>query len=299
VTVTLEPLPSAPESTETIPEEASAAATVDAAEAALPEASLSDVTVAEPAQEASAATPAAPPETAPAAREASHRGHEAPRHVPSAHLGPRLPAIVRPQGLVRPPRPGEVPQPQHAHLPGWVRRVHGQAAPILADLLGSLEGEMQKRYDGEVRALLAGISAGRFSLAWQYPGLIDRGQTLLEAQRREAEAEAARRRSLEDARRKINEQLRDAGTHLAPDTATRLQRTLRSAGDVDTVKTVGSELDRAVTVARTVEERRRDKEIDRTRERIRRSLPRSAAADTPAETWQDALRRIADQYARP
>jgi hypothetical protein len=77
-----------------------------------------------------------------------------------------------------------------------------------------------------------------------------------------------------------------------------LQRTLRSAGDVAAIKTVGSELDHAVTAARAVEERRRDREIDRTRERIRRSLPRGAETDAPAESWQDALRRIADQYAR-
>lgn len=288
MTVTFQPLPPAPESTEVVPEEASIVATVEVVEAG-----LTELPEAPPAPLGAAVTLAEP-----TAHEAPHRAHEGARHVPAVHPGPRLPQIVRPQGLVRPSRPGDVPQPQHAHLPGWVRRVHGQAVPILADLLGSLDGESQKRYDSEVRDLIAGISTGKFSLAWQYPGLIDRGQTLLEAHRREAEAEAARRRGLENARRKINEQLRDAGTRLAPDTATRLQRTLRSAGDVDAIKTVGSEVDHAVTVARSVEERRRDREIDKTRERIRRSLPRGADGDSPAESWQDSLRRIAEQYAR-
>jgi len=297
VTVTFQPLPTAPESTEAVPEEAQVAATVEIPETAVTEPGAA----AEVAAETVAALPADPGAAVRGdggAHAEASKPARAPHPHPAIHTGPRLPQIVRPSGLVRPARPGDVPLPQHAHLPGWVRRVHGQAVPILADLLGSLEGDTQKRYDAEVRQLIAAISTGKFSLAWQYPGLIEHGQTLLEAQRREAEAEAARRRGLENARRKITEQLRDAGGQLPADTATRLQRTLRSAGDVAAIKTVGSELDHAVTAARTVEERRRDREIDRTRERIRRSLPRGAETDAPAESWQDALRRIADQYAR-
>jgi len=222
-----------------------------------------------------------------------HSGHRAP--VPSS--GPRLPAIQRPEGLIAPARPGDVPQPQHLHLPGWARRAHGQARPILADLVGSLTGEPRQQFSAHVAELVEGISAGKFSLAWQYPRLVDEGWALLETQRRDAEEEARRRRGLETARRRVAEQLRDAGARLTPDTASRLNRTLRSADGVDAIRGVASELDQAVAAVRSVEERRRDREIDRTRERLRRSLPRGADAEGPAETWQDALRRIAEQYS--
>jgi hypothetical protein len=48
-----------------------------------------------------------------------------------------------------------------------------------------------------------------------------------------------------------------------------------------------------VATSRGNEERRRDREIDRTRSRIRKTLPRAAATE-PAETWQDVLRRFAE-----
>jgi hypothetical protein len=178
-----------------------------------------------------------------------------------------------------------------------VRRAHGQARPILADLIGSLVGEPRQRFAAQVGELVEGMSAGRFSLAWQYPRLIDEGWALVGQQRREIEEEARRRRGLESARRRVADQLRDAGARLTPETTNRLHRTLRSADDVDAIKGVATELDQAVAAVRTVEERRRDREIDRTRERIRRALPRGATAEGPAETWQDALRRIADQYS--
>jgi len=223
----------------------------------------------------------------------SRAGHRAPVVSP----GPRLPGIERPEGLATAVRPGEVPQPQHLHLPGWVRRAHGQARPILADLIGNLTGEPRQQFSAQVAELVEGMSAGKFSLAWQYPRVIDQGWALLEQQRKDAEEEARRRRGLESARRRVADQLRDAGGRLAPETANRLQKTLRSADGVDAIKGVATELDQAVAAVRTLEERRRDREIDRTRERIRRALPRGAVAEGPAETWQDALRRIAENYS--
>jgi len=95
-------------------------------------------------------------------------------------------------------------------------------------------------------------------------------------QRAVTEEESKRRRGLESARRKVADQLRDAGARLTAETATRLNRTLRSADGPDAIKEVAAELDHAVAAVRTIEERRRDREIDRTRERLRRSLPRSA-----------------------
>jgi len=222
----------------------------------------------------------------------SRTGHR----PPVISSGPRLPGIHRPEGLAAPARPGDVPQPQHLHLPGWVRRAHGQARPILADLIGSLSGEAQKQFAAQVAELVAGMSSGKFSLAWQYPRLIDEGWALVERQRRDAEEEARRRRGLETARRRVADQLRDAAGRLTPEAASRLNKTLRSADGVDEIKVVATELDHAVAAVRTLEERRRDREIDKTRERLRRSLPRGADAEGPAESWQDSLRRIAAQY---
>lgn len=212
-------------------------------------------------------------------------------------MGPRLPRINRPTGLASAARPGEVPEPQHRHLPGWVRRVHGQARPVLADLLGTLSGEPRRLFDGEVGELVSGISAGRFSLAWQYPQLIDQGWALVERSRREAEAQARRRQSVEVARRRVGEQLRDAADRLAPEAAHRLHRDLTAATDVETIKHIGTELGQSLSSARSVEERRRDREIDRTRERLRRSLPQGGGDEAPSESWQDALRRIAEQVS--
>jgi len=218
--------------------------------------------------------------------------------APAGVPGPRPPVIVRPAALVAAARPGDVPEPAHRHLPGWVRRSHGQARPILADLLGSLDGEPRQQFESQVRQLIDAISSGKFSLAWQYPQLIDSGWALVERWRREAEVEARRRRGVESARRQLSEQLRGAGERLTPETVSRLHKNLRTAENVDTLKGVGSELEQALSSARTVEERRRDREIHRTRERLRRSLPQGANGDgEQAETWQDALRRIADQYA--
>ena len=215
---------------------------------------------------------------------------------PPSTPGPKLPRIRRPGGLPAAAHPGSVPEPQHRHLPGWVRRAHGQARPILADLLGQLSGEPRQHFEEDVRALVDGMSAGRFSLAWQYPQLIDGGWALVESNRRETEAQARRRQEMEHVRRRVGDQLREAGERLTPEIASRLRRTLQSAADVDAIRGVGSELNQVLSSARSVEERRRDREIDRTRERLRRSLPQ-AVAESPAESWQDALRRIADQVA--
>lgn len=215
----------------------------------------------------------------------------------SAAAGPKLPRIVRPHQLPRAVRPADIPTPDHHHLPGWVRRVHGQVRPILADIAGNLEDDARARFDADVAGVIAAISSGRFSVAWQYPRLISDGMTLVERHRSEIEEQSRRRRSLDNARRKASDALRDQGTHLATDASARLQRSLRSATDVDAVRAVEREVEQATTVARSVEERRREREIDKTRQRIRRVAPRGAEPSAPAEAWQDTLRRIADQYS--
>lgn len=212
-------------------------------------------------------------------------------------VSPKLPRIVRPVGLARAARPADIPFPEHHHLPGWVRRIHGQARPVLADIAGGLDGEVRERYEAGVRDLIAAISSGRFSLAWQYPRLIDDGMALYSRHRRENEEALRQRRSLDAARRRVSDTIRDSGSRLAPDVASRLQKSLQAAGDADEIRAIDREAQQALSSARTVEERRREREIDRTRQRIRRALPRGAVAEPPSETWQDVLRRIAGQYS--
>ena len=60
-------------------------------------------------------------------------------------------------------------------------------------------------------------AAGRFSLAWNYPKLIDEGMELLEGQRKENAETFAAQRALDARRRKASDSLREAGTRLQPD----------------------------------------------------------------------------------
>jgi hypothetical protein len=198
--------------------------------------------------------------------------------------------------LPRAASPIEPPTPDHHHLPGWVRRVHGQARPILADLLGGLSGDTQQRFRASLDALIGGISAGKFSLAWQYPTVISDGMELFEQHRRENAEHFQAQRALEQQRKKAGDGLREAGARLAPDVLARLSRTLRSATTADEIDAVAGEVQQSVATARGNEERRRDREIDRTRSRIRKTMPRAAVAE-PSETWQDVLRRFAESQA--
>jgi hypothetical protein len=208
----------------------------------------------------------------------------------------QLPRIARPQGLPHAAHPIEPPSPEHHHLPGWVRRVHGQARPILADLLGNLDGDARERFAASIDSLIGRMSAGRFSLAWQYPKLISDGMEQFEAHRRENAESFRAQRALDQQRKKTGDSLREAGAQLAPDALARLNRTLRSATTADAVAAVATEVEQSVAAARNNEEKRRDREIDRTRSRIRKTLPRAVATE-PTETWQDVLRRFAESQA--
>jgi hypothetical protein len=196
-------------------------------------------------------------------------------------------------------KPADIATPEHHHLPGWVRRDFARARPPLSNILALLEGEAHEQFGRRINELTEGISAGRFSLAWQYPDLVDEGRALYEKQRRE-QAEGARvNRQLDGARRRVQDRIRDAGEGLAPDVAARLQRQLRSAASAEEINAVSTELDGVVTVARSSAEKRREREIERTRARIRRSAAATGAvaAEPEAETWQDVLRRFAEQQA--
>ena len=225
---------------------------------------------------------------------------EAPADTAAPRSGARRQAAGAPRaprGFPRAERPGHVPAPEHHHLPGWVRRAHARARAPLADLLGLLDGERRDALAARVDELTAGINAGRFSLAWQYPQLIDEGRGLYEEQRR-ARAESDREaRVLDSARRRAADRLRDGGGSVPAEVVSRLQRALRSAGDAAAIAAVDAEIDRTLAAAQDAGSRRRDREIERTRARIRRSLPRTAPTAEPGETWQDVLRRFAEQQA--
>jgi hypothetical protein len=217
------------------------------------------------------------------------RTPQAQRPLPRSSPSQQQP-IVRPRALPRATAPGNVPAPEHHHLPGWVRRAYGQARPVLADLLGVLDGEARSTFQRRVDEFTAAVSAGRFSLAWQYPALIDEGMVLFEQHRREYAQISQARRAVDTARRRASDHLREAS--LGADVAARLSNTLRTATDVEVIRAVDAELTQAAGVARSSQEKRRDREIQRTRARINATGPR--AADAPAESWQDVLRRFAD-----
>ena len=233
----------------------------------------------------------------PASGESSDGDARRPAPARSSGSGsqPKLPRILRPAGLPRAVRPGDVPQPEHHHLPGWVRRVHGQARPILGDLLGNLEGDARERYTRTVNGFIEQISAGKFSVAFQYPAVISEGEKLFNENREVAMAARRAQRSLETARKKATDLLREEQARLAPDVAARLSRTLRQASEVEEITAVEREIQGAVGAARSSEVRRRDREIDRTRSRILKSLPRGSAPSEPTESWQDVLRRFAEE----
>ena len=210
-------------------------------------------------------------------------------------MPPGFPEIVRPQGLTRPAIPGTVAEPEHHHLPAWVRRAFGLARPILADELGNLSGDARGRLEDAIAELTTVISSGKFSQAFRYADLIALGDRLLADQRRE-QAEAARvQRTIDTARKRVNDQLRDAATQLPQETWSRLSKALRAAADVDAINAVGTEMTASLSSARVVQERRRDREIHRTRTSIQRSTPRSQTSAPPAEDWQDVLRRLQEE----
>ena len=210
---------------------------------------------------------------------------------------PSIPPITRPVGLPHAAAAPAVPEPEHHHLPSWVRRTHAQARPILADQLALLTGDLHDEYLGRINEFIARINSGKFSQAFQYAQLITDGQQLVDRQRH-ANADAARaQRAVEAARRKAGDALREAGDRITPEASTRLSRALRAASDVEALRGIENEVRQAMGAARGVEERRRDREISRTKTRIEKTTPRGAAAVEPAQDWQEVLRRLQEQMA--
>ena len=219
------------------------------------------------------------------------------RAKPRADVQPSFPTITRPVGLPRAATPPAVAEPQHHHLPAWVRRAYGQARPILGDQLAALNGESRDRFERSIEEFTARINEGKFSQAFNYSQLITHGQELVEQQRRDNAETARAHRAVESARRHASDALRDASSRISTDSAARLTKALRSATEVDAIKDVETEVRQAVDAARGVEERRREREISRTRSRIQKTTPRTGAASEPAQDWQDVLRRLQEQMA--
>jgi hypothetical protein len=252
--------------------------------------------------EAPPATPAgqAKPKGARAPRSASDRqSNRRPANPAAGGSRDRRTTAQRLGNFPRADKPAQIPAPEHHHLPGWVRRDFARARPPLSNILALLEGEVRDEYAKRIDELTEGISAGRFSLAWQYPDLVDEGRVLYEKQRREHAESARTNRQLDTARRRVQDRIRDAADQLTADVAARLQRQLRSANDQEAINAVAAELDGVATAARSTADKRREREIERTRTRIMRSAAAAGAADaTPhTETWQDVLRRFAEQQA--
>jgi hypothetical protein len=225
---------------------------------------------------------------APRAAAAGGGGHD--RRTTAQRLG----------NFPRADRPADIAAPEHHHLPGWVRRDFARARPPLSNILALLEGDVQEQFGRRIAELTEGISSGKFSLAWQYPDLVDEGRALYEKQRRDSAEGARVNRQLDNARRRVQDRIRDTGDGLSADAAARLQRQLRSATTQEEINAVVTELDGVITVAKTSAEKRREREIERTRARIQRSAAAAgvAVAEEPqSESWQDVLRRFAEQQA--
>lgn len=180
-----------------------------------------------------------------------------------------------------------------------MKRAFAQARPILADLLGSLEGTPRDDFQRAIDDITERINAGKFSQAFQYPQLIATGMELY-TQQRSSNAERARAaHALDLLRRKGSDMLRDAGPQLAPDATSRLSRALRGATTVEEIAEVETEVRQAVDAARSTQDRKREREITKTRTKIQRAAPRAQARPVETtETWQDVLRRLQEQMAQ-
>jgi hypothetical protein len=188
----------------------------------------------------------------------------------------------------------EIAQPEHPHLPGWVRKAHADAAPIFGDLLAQLDGEEKSALEARITATITQISSGKFSHAWHYPALIEQGFASW-ARERNQKFEAARARTDMDGKRKrLTAAVRDPLSKLSTETASKLSRALTSARDPEALAAAEAEINHAIESAQSADNKRREREISRTRERISRSAPKSKAPAEVTETWQDVLRRLTE-----
>ncbi len=203
--------------------------------------------------------------------------------------------IVRPAGLPRAVVPGTVPAPEHHHLPSWVRRTYGLAKPVLSDLLAALDVDSAQQLQEELTALTAQISSGKFSVAWRYPDVISRWGAVFQSQRQSTVEADRANRATEMIRHRLLESLRVEGGKTAPDVVSRLTKAVQSAGSTEALQAVEREVKMTLRSARTIEAKRREREIDRTKAQIQRTARTASTPAAAGESWQDVLRRFSEE----
>ena len=79
----------------------------------------------------------------------------------------------------------------------------------------------------------------------------------------------------------------------------KVTRSLRAATTAEEITEVETEVRQAVESARSTQDRKREREITKTRTKIQRAAPRAQVRPVEtAETWQDVLRRLQEQMAQ-
>ena len=74
---------------------------------------------------------------------------------------------------------------------------------------------------------------------------------------------------------------------------------IRKPSTAEEITEVETEVRQAVESARSVQDRKREREITKTRTKIQRAAPRAQARPVETtETWQDVLRRLQEQMAQ-
>lgn len=190
-----------------------------------------------------------------------------------------------------------LPMPTHHHLPNWVRRAHGQVAQRVSEIMGGLHGTAREQLSARIEAMTSEISSGKFSVAWQYPDLLAYAEKLSQEQRAEDNAAYAARRSIDVVRKRAEAQLRAASAGMPADVASRLGRELGSATDVDGIRAVETQIAEAARSVASVAERKRTREIEKTKSRLARAIATKSGDSTGQESWQDVLRRFAEEQA--
>ncbi len=211
---------------------------------------------------------------------------------------PDLPPIRRPRGLDHLDRSPQIPSPDHKHLPGWTKRMHSQAAPILGDIAGHLDGEAQEIFLGQVNRVVAMISEGKFSQARLYAKLIDDGYKQVSTVRKTQEKSARQTMALSTIRKRLSDDVRALQGRVGQEAFSKIQQDLRQANTRDELHDVQQEVTRLQAEVQQVESKRRDREIARTRERIMHvaggtKSRSSAAVAQESGGWQAMLKQFA------
>ena len=206
---------------------------------------------------------------------------------------------MRPRDLPQAAKAVEIPYPEHAHLPGWVKRVHGQASPIFSDILAQIDDPERSAVLERIQKTVEQISAGKFSQAWQYPAIIEQGSQAWARGRNARLQEEQAHRALDNKRKQLTAAVRDPLSRLSNEATSRLSKALTSARDPEAFSAVAGEIERALEAAKNTAEKRRDREIERTRDRISKAVPKSKTAAKTQESWQDVLKRLTADSGTP